>query len=58
MNEATRRLQTKLLLDKPVKEYIFVAQAELTIDGVDDKEEHRLTDEAFDTLNFRWGGME
>ncbi|PAV73183.1 hypothetical protein WR25_14293 isoform F [Diploscapter pachys] len=41
-----------LLLDKPVKEYWFVSQAEVTIDGVNDKEEHQLTDEAFDILKF------
>lgn len=28
-----------LLLDKPAKEYHFIAQAELAIEGVDDKEE-------------------
>ncbi|CAJ0583983.1 unnamed protein product, partial [Mesorhabditis spiculigera] len=41
-----------LLLDKPTKDYWFIAQAELKIDGVNDKEEHQLTDEAFDILNF------
>ncbi|CAG9534793.1 unnamed protein product [Cercopithifilaria johnstoni] len=45
-------LKKELLLDKPLKEYYFVAQAELTIDGVNDKEEHQLTDEAFDILHF------
>ncbi|MCP9263704.1 Myosin-4 [Dirofilaria immitis] len=45
-------LKKDLLLDKPLKEYWFVAQAELTIDGVNDKEEHQLTDEAFDILHF------
>lgn len=45
-------LTKELLLDKPVKDYWFVAQAELTIDGVDDKEEHQMTDEAFRVLNF------
>ncbi|KAI3418180.1 Myosin N-terminal SH3-like domain [Globodera pallida] len=45
-------LKKKLKLTKPLKEYVFVAQAELTIDGVDDKEEFKLTDEAFDVLNF------
>ncbi|KAK6104848.1 Myosin tail family protein [Brugia pahangi] len=45
-------LKKELLLDKPLKEYHFVAQAELTIDGVNDKEEHQLTDEAFDILHF------
>lgn len=58
----------KLKLTKPLKDYWSVAQAELTIDGVDDKvdnwgmwdailrndfqEEFKLTDEAFDVLNF------
>ncbi|KAI6228188.1 Myosin head [Aphelenchoides besseyi] len=42
----------ELQLDKPLKDYWFVAQAELTIDGVNDKEEHQLTDEAFDIMNF------
>ncbi|WKX94491.1 hypothetical protein Q1695_011625 [Nippostrongylus brasiliensis] len=45
-------LKKQLLLDKPLKEYWFVAQAELTIDGVNDTEEFQLTDEAFDILNF------
>ncbi len=40
------------MLDRPLKEYWFVAQAELQIDGVDDKEEHGLTEESFDILNF------
>jgi myosin heavy chain 6/7 len=45
-------LKDKLQLDKPLKDYWFVAQAELQIDGVDDKEEHGMTDEAFDILKF------
>ncbi|WKX94490.1 hypothetical protein Q1695_011624 [Nippostrongylus brasiliensis] len=45
-------LKKLLLLDKPLKDYWFVAQAELTIDGVNDTEEFQLTDEAFDILNF------
>ncbi|KAK6019874.1 myosin head [Ostertagia ostertagi] len=35
-----------------LKDYWFVAQAELKIDGVNDKEEFQLTDEAFDILKF------
>ncbi|CAJ0577053.1 unnamed protein product, partial [Mesorhabditis spiculigera] len=42
----------KLLLKRPLKDYHFVAQAELTIEGVDDKEEMMLTDEAFDIMKF------
>ncbi|CAJ0928963.1 unnamed protein product, partial [Mesorhabditis belari] len=45
-------LTKELLLDKPVSNYWFVAQAELTIDGVDDREEFQMTDESFDILNF------
>ncbi|CAD6189768.1 unnamed protein product [Caenorhabditis auriculariae] len=46
------QLKTELLLDKPLKDYWFVAQAELSIDGINDTEEFQLTDEAFDILNF------
>uniref|UniRef100_A0A0N4ZXJ8 Myosin motor domain-containing protein n=1 Tax=Parastrongyloides trichosuri TaxID=131310 RepID=A0A0N4ZXJ8_PARTI len=45
-------LKKELLLNKPLKNYWFVAQAELTIDGINDTEEFQLTDEAFDILNF------
>lgn len=45
-------LKQKLKLNKSLSDYPFIAQAELTIDGVDDKEEFKLTDEAFDVLNF------
>uniref|UniRef100_A0AC35TWR3 Myosin head n=1 Tax=Rhabditophanes sp. KR3021 TaxID=114890 RepID=A0AC35TWR3_9BILA len=45
-------LKKELLLDLPLKDYWFVAQAELAIDGLDDAEEMALTDEAFDILLF------
>ncbi|KAF1769637.1 hypothetical protein GCK72_001454 [Caenorhabditis remanei] len=45
-------LKKELLLDLPIKDYWFVAQAELIIDGINDVEEFQLTDEAFDILNF------
>uniref|UniRef100_A0A0N5A362 Myosin head n=1 Tax=Parastrongyloides trichosuri TaxID=131310 RepID=A0A0N5A362_PARTI len=45
-------LKKELLLDLPLKDYWFVAQAELAIDGIDDTEEFQLTDEAFTILNF------
>ena len=32
--------------------YFYVSQGMLTIDGVDDAEEMKLTDEAFDILGF------
>ncbi|TMS35327.1 hypothetical protein L596_002754 [Steinernema carpocapsae] len=46
------QLKKDLLLNSDLKEYWFVAQAELTIDGIDDVEEFKLTDEAFDILKF------
>ncbi|CAJ0585620.1 unnamed protein product, partial [Mesorhabditis spiculigera] len=45
-------LKEKLILDKPITEYWFVAQAELTVDGIDDVEEMQATEESFDILNF------
>lgn len=39
-------LRGKLKLTNDLKYYHFSAQAELTIEGVDDKEEMRLTQEA------------
>ena len=45
-------LKQKLQLDLPMKEYYFMAQAELTVDGMDDKEEHGITEESFDVLKF------
>jgi myosin heavy chain 6/7 len=45
-------LKGKLQLNKPLKDYWFVAQAELSIEGVDDVEEHQMTDEAFTILKF------
>ncbi|CAF0824471.1 unnamed protein product [Rotaria sordida] len=40
------------LIQTDPSKYAFVAQGMLTIDGVDDAEEMRITDEAFDTLGF------
>ncbi|CAD5223229.1 unnamed protein product [Bursaphelenchus okinawaensis] len=52
MSDAIPGLKQKLFLTKGVKEYSFIAQAEVTIDGVNDKEEMALTDESFDILRF------
>ncbi|KAK5972438.1 MYOsin heavy chain structural protein, partial [Trichostrongylus colubriformis] len=49
---AVQGLKEKLMLTRPIKDYHFVAQAETTIDGVDDKEEMLITDEAFDIMKF------
>ncbi len=45
-------LKEEMLCVPEAKEYYFIAQGMLTIDNVDDAEEMRLTDEAFDILNF------
>ncbi|VDN34441.1 unnamed protein product [Cylicostephanus goldi] len=47
---AIQGLKEKLMLTRPIKDYHFVAQAEVTIDGVNDKEEMLLTDVS---LNFQ-----
>ncbi|KAI6193321.1 Myosin head [Aphelenchoides besseyi] len=46
------QLRNKLKLTNDQKYYHFCSQAELTIEGVDDKEEMRLTQEAFDIMGF------
>ncbi|GMT32620.1 hypothetical protein PFISCL1PPCAC_23917, partial [Pristionchus fissidentatus] len=45
-------IKKELKLINPIKDYFFVAQAELQIDGVNDVEEFGMTDEAFDILKF------
>lgn len=45
-------LRNNLKLTNEMKYYHFHSQAELTIEGVDDKEEMRLTQEAFDIMGF------
>jgi myosin heavy subunit len=44
-------LEECLISNDPSK-YFYIAQGMLTIDGVDDVEEMKLTDEAFDVLGF------
>ena len=39
-------------MENDPSKYFYVAQGMLTIDNVDDAEEMRLTDEAFDILGF------
>ena len=51
-SDQIKGLKDKLKFTLPLKDYWFVAQAELSIDGVNDQEEAQLTDEAFDILNF------
>ncbi|KAE9548564.1 hypothetical protein FO519_008223, partial [Halicephalobus sp. NKZ332] len=45
-------LRSKLKLTNDLAYYHFCSQAELTIEGVDDKEEMQLTQEAFDIMGF------
>ena len=40
------------LIQKDPSKYAFVAQGMLTIDGIDDVDEMRITDEAFGILGF------
>ena len=40
------------LIEPDPSKYFYVSQGMLTIDGVDDAEEMRLTDEAMDVLGF------
>ncbi|KAK5974009.1 Myosin heavy chain [Trichostrongylus colubriformis] len=46
------KLRDQLKLSHDLRYYHFCSQAELTIDGVDDKEEMGLTQEAFDVMGF------
>uniref|UniRef100_F1KQ55 Myosin-3 n=1 Tax=Ascaris suum TaxID=6253 RepID=F1KQ55_ASCSU len=46
------KLKQELRLTNELKYYHFCSQAELTIDGVDDKEEMGITQEAFDVMGF------
>ncbi len=41
-----------MLIEPNPKLYFFIAQGMITIDNVDDAEEMRATDEAFNILNF------
>uniref|UniRef100_A0A915KPV9 Myosin heavy chain n=1 Tax=Romanomermis culicivorax TaxID=13658 RepID=A0A915KPV9_ROMCU len=45
-------LRKRLLLNNELKYYHFCSQAELTIEGVDDKEEFKITDDAFRIMAF------
>ncbi|XP_050503325.1 myosin heavy chain, muscle isoform X7 [Diabrotica virgifera virgifera] len=52
MSGSVPGVKEKCLLSNNINEYNFVAQGKTTIPGVDDAEECRLTDEAFDILGF------
>lgn len=42
----------ELLVENDSSKYFYIAQGMLTIDNLDDADEMRITDEAFDVLNF------
>ncbi|OZC07256.1 myosin head [Onchocerca flexuosa] len=45
-------LKEKLFLTREISDYHLISQAEVIIDGVDDKEEMQTTDESFDIMHF------
>ncbi|CAF0731333.1 unnamed protein product [Adineta steineri] len=51
-SDAKPEIHKMCLIGNDPSKYQFVAQGMLTIDGIDDSEEMRLTDEAFDILGF------
>ncbi|KAG5864672.1 hypothetical protein JTB14_025102 [Gonioctena quinquepunctata] len=52
MSGAVAGVKDKCLLSNNINDYYFVAQGKTTIPGVDDSEEMRITDQAFDILGF------
>ncbi|KAI1730163.1 myosin head (motor domain) domain-containing protein [Ditylenchus destructor] len=52
MSDSMKDLKQKLFLDRSITDYRFVSQAEVTIEGVDDREEMQVTDESFDIMKF------
>ncbi|CAF0933829.1 unnamed protein product [Didymodactylos carnosus] len=49
---AIDKYHKELLISTDASKYFYVAQGKLTIDGIDDAEEWKLTEEAFDILGF------
>ena len=45
-------VQEKCFLTNDIKDYWYVSQGKLTVDGIDDKEDMQYADEAFDILGF------
>ncbi|CAF0931345.1 unnamed protein product, partial [Brachionus calyciflorus] len=52
LSNAFPKYHNEMLVEPDASKYFFIAQGMLTIDNVDDAEEMRMTDEAFDILNF------
>uniref|UniRef100_A0A914XZC9 Myosin motor domain-containing protein n=1 Tax=Panagrolaimus superbus TaxID=310955 RepID=A0A914XZC9_9BILA len=47
-----KKLKKEFLLDDDIRKYHFVSQAEITVPGMDDVEEMKVTDNAFDIMGF------
>ncbi|VDM56283.1 unnamed protein product [Angiostrongylus costaricensis] len=47
-----RKLRDVFQLGDDILQYNFVSQAEITVPGMDDKDEFRITDNAFDVMHF------
>ncbi|EPB80273.1 myosin head [Ancylostoma ceylanicum] len=47
-----KKLRDLLQLGDDIRQFKFVSQAEITVPGMDDKEEFRITDNAFDVMHF------
>ena len=45
-------VQEKCFLTNDIKDYWYVSQGKLAVDGIDDKEDMQYADEAFDILGF------
>lgn len=50
--QRTNRIAEKLLVSPDAGLYSMINQGVLTVDGIDDVEEMKMTDEAFDVLGF------
>ncbi|VDO61118.1 unnamed protein product [Heligmosomoides polygyrus] len=47
-----KKLRDLFQLGDDIRQFNFVSQAEITVPGMDDKEEFRITDNAFDVMHF------
>ena len=52
MSDAVPDLKEKCFLTNDIKDYWYVSQGKLQVDGIDDKEDMQYADEAFDILGF------
>lgn len=47
-----KKLRDRFNLEEDIHKYHFSSQAEVTVPGMDDKEEWRVTDNSFDVMSF------